>query len=214
MIAHKCDGCRYKGEHVEMGFKPFGVCYKETNLIEAQKNYNAETCPYNKKMFITNSGYDINKKTPYADKIAEAEQTWIKEEKPAYLPQLYKIEGVDLAEVSEEWPKENPYIKNIEIEAACGKINVALADLKKLIGPAIEAVAEIVGRLVKMISDALPSLFDTLGDVMEQIINLYPNKRVIHLAKHGKRRTRKKNINRILKYYKRNGPKAPVFAQN
>lgn len=45
-MAHKCDGCRYKGEHQEMGFAPFGVCFKETNLAKAQQNYNAECCPY------------------------------------------------------------------------------------------------------------------------------------------------------------------------
>ncbi len=45
-LNHKCNGCRYKGEHQEMGFRPFGVCLKETNLVKAEKNYNAECCPY------------------------------------------------------------------------------------------------------------------------------------------------------------------------
>ncbi len=45
-MAHKCDGCRYKGEHQEVGFCPFGVCTKETNLVRAEQNYNAECCPY------------------------------------------------------------------------------------------------------------------------------------------------------------------------
>ena len=45
-MKHKCDGCRYKGEHQEMMFRPFGVCMRETNLIRAEKNYNAEVCPY------------------------------------------------------------------------------------------------------------------------------------------------------------------------
>lgn len=43
---HKCDGCRYKGEHQEMMFRPFGVCTMTTNLIEAERYYNAEKCPY------------------------------------------------------------------------------------------------------------------------------------------------------------------------
>lgn len=43
---HKCAGCRYKGEHQEQGFKPFWICSRETNLIRAEKNYNAEVCPY------------------------------------------------------------------------------------------------------------------------------------------------------------------------
>lgn len=53
MTNHKCNGCQYKGEHQEMGFVPFGVCMLEHNLIQAEKNYNAEKCP-----FMTN-GEDI-----------------------------------------------------------------------------------------------------------------------------------------------------------
>ena len=48
-MGHKCDGCRFKGEHQEMMFRPFGVCLRELNLIEAEKNYNAERCPYENK---------------------------------------------------------------------------------------------------------------------------------------------------------------------
>lgn len=48
-MKHKCDGCKYKGEHQEMGFKPFGVCTKGFDLVEGQKVYNAEVCPYKKQ---------------------------------------------------------------------------------------------------------------------------------------------------------------------
>jgi hypothetical protein len=48
-MEHKCDGCRYKGEHQEMMFRPFGVCTRELNLVEAEKAYNAERCPYESK---------------------------------------------------------------------------------------------------------------------------------------------------------------------
>lgn len=47
-LFHKCNGCRYKGEHQEMGFASMGVCTRTTNLIEAEKNYKAEKCPYKK----------------------------------------------------------------------------------------------------------------------------------------------------------------------
>lgn len=47
-MAHKCDGCRYKGEHQEMMFRPMGVCNRGANLVEAVKNYEAEKCPYKK----------------------------------------------------------------------------------------------------------------------------------------------------------------------
>ena len=45
-MEHKCNGCRYKGTHQEMMFRHFGVCTRETLLIQAEKNYNAEVCPY------------------------------------------------------------------------------------------------------------------------------------------------------------------------
>lgn len=45
-MAHKCDGCRYKGEHKEMMFRPMGVCNRGANLLEAIRNYDAEKCPY------------------------------------------------------------------------------------------------------------------------------------------------------------------------
>lgn len=134
-------------------------------------------------------------------------------ENPEYLPQLYKIEGVDLAE-PEEWPKENPFL-NLkplpEIEETDDIINlfgqaseierqaykaaemlVTLAYAFKALQPIIEAIAETLRPTIKAI-----------GELTEQIIDLYPNKRVLHLAKHGKPRTRKKNINRIIKYFER-----------
>ena len=48
-LNHKCNGCRYRSEYQEMGFKPFGVCTRETNLREAEKAYKAEVCPYKTK---------------------------------------------------------------------------------------------------------------------------------------------------------------------
>lgn len=45
-MKHKCDGCKYKGEHQEMMFRPLEVCLRETNLIRARTNYNADICPY------------------------------------------------------------------------------------------------------------------------------------------------------------------------
>ena len=45
-MKHKCDGCRYKGGHREMMFKPFGVCLRETDIINAERTYKADKCPY------------------------------------------------------------------------------------------------------------------------------------------------------------------------
>lgn len=43
---HKCDGCKYKGEHQEMMFKPFGVCCRISDLVEAEMAYKADKCPF------------------------------------------------------------------------------------------------------------------------------------------------------------------------
>lgn len=202
MIAHKCDGCRYKGEHVEMGFKPFGVCYKETNLIEAEKAYKADVCPYKQ-----NEDREI--KTPYDAIISKVERELRGEEKPVYFPQQYKIKG-EFAEIEpvylpqlyeidpeplpeiEQWPIQNPYIT--------AEIGCALETLAK----ATIVLAETIENLTK----ALPPILKMCETVIHNIIDLYPDKRVIYLATHGKRRTRKKNKNRIIKWYERLGRNA------
>lgn len=46
MSGDKCEGCRYKCQHQEMMFRPIGVCTRATNLIEAERNFNAARCPY------------------------------------------------------------------------------------------------------------------------------------------------------------------------
>lgn len=202
MTTHKCDGCRYKGEHVEMGFKPFGVCYKETNLIEAEKAYNAEICPYKK-----NESREI--KTPYDDKIAEALRELRGEEKRPYTPQLFKIEGADLSD-PEQWTKATPYLEPLpEIEETDEIINLfgQASEIERQTLKAAEAIATLAAAvktlqpIFKTIAETLQPIIKTIGDLLEQIVNIYPNKRVIHLAKHGKGRTKKKNINRILKWY-------------
>lgn len=142
-------------------------------------------------------------KTPYDDKIAEAARLLREEDNPAYLPQLYKIEGVDLAEAEPEpWPKENPYLKPA--------VNIS-ADFEPLI-KGLARVASAFAKMVEKINACLPIITKAVACISETAINLYPNKRVIHLAKHGKGRTRKKNINRILKYFEREGKKRAVFA--
>lgn len=130
-MEHKCTDCRYKGEHQEMMFKPFGVCIKATNLIEAEKAYNADICPYEKEY---GSPFGLSVK---------ATQT--------------------LAEVFQN-----------------------------------------VFRAIKKIIPTLQELVNQTVKVCQEIVSFYPNKRVVHLALHAKKkRTRKKNINRILKDMRR-----------
>lgn len=45
-MVHKCEGCRFKGVHQEMGFCATPVCTKTMNLEDAAKAYAAKKCPY------------------------------------------------------------------------------------------------------------------------------------------------------------------------
>lgn len=68
--------------------------------------------------------------------------------------------------------------------------------LTPIIAPIVDHITAIVRNLAATVSDVLPS-------VVEAAFAAYPNKRVVHLAKYGHGRTKKKNIHRILKWYQR-----------
>ena len=84
---------------------------------------------------------------------------------------LYEKSEVEESPVRIEWPKENPYLM---FARGNGKSLSILAD-----------------NIMKLVVAMWEFMFDH-----------YPNRRVVHLAIHGKRaRTRKKNRNRILRYF-------------
>lgn len=71
-----------------------------------------------------------------------------------------------------------------------------LAFASKAITPVVEAI--------KGIMPVVKELANFIGKLYVSIMQEYPNKRVVHLALHGKKeRTRKKNINRIYKWLNR-----------
>ena len=72
-MTHKCDGCRYKGEHQEQGFIPFGVCLKERSLIKAEQNYKAECCPYIVDAYVEGTAEELQKSFVDLTAITETE---------------------------------------------------------------------------------------------------------------------------------------------
>ena len=145
-MAHKCDGCRYKGEHQEMGFVPFGVCLKETNLIRAEENYNAECCPYIVEV--------------YAEGTAE---------------ELQKTFDDLTGNESEDFQK------------------------------AVEAIQRLAQSITEVLTPVLDSAMKAIKKIMDAVLHVYPNKRVLHFAMHHpKERVRKKNIRRIMQWLERN----------
>ena len=68
-----------------------------------------------------------------------------------------------------------------------------LALLSEAFKPVVKAIESLIPAIKAVATVAL--IFG------KKIMQEYPNKRVLHLALHGKRRTRKKNMKRITKYF-------------
>ncbi len=61
----------------------------------------------------------------------------------------------------------------------------------------------VVDKVVGAINNLMPTITKVAEGFLEfynNIVTNYPNKRVVHLAKHGKRLTRKKNAKRISRW--------------
>lgn len=103
------------------------------------------------------------------------------------------------------FPDENRYkdeYKDYE-KAELLPVDQIEVQLKRL----VEAWSNIGQLIQKHIMPTVERLCKTLGSIFNEIVNTYPNKRVIYLAKHGKRRVRNKNIKRIIKWYEREAKK-------
>lgn len=150
-------------------------------------------------------------KTPHDDKIDAFAYSLAREGKPEYLPQLYETEDEPEAEPV-EWPKENPLL-NLkplpEIKETDDIIDLfgQTAEAKRQTMKAAEELAalayacEELQPIIESLAEMLKPVLAEIADIIEEMLNLYPNKRVKHLAKHAKKaRTRKKNINRIIKH--------------
>lgn len=71
-------------------------------------------------------------------------------------------------------------------------------------GQAIQAAYERIKPLAVAMAGLMPAIRNIINvakNISNRIMHEYPNKRVVHLAYHGKKaRTRKKNIRRIQKW--------------
>ena len=69
---------------------------------------------------------------------------------------------------------------------------------------AFTAVGEMCIFAAKVFSEAVSTAVSTVQAYTETLLSVYPNKRVLHLAKyHPKERVRKKNMRRVLKWVER-----------
>ena len=57
-------------------------------------------------------------------------------------------------------------------------------------------------RKLAATAEAAWSAFKRIVETIKDMVDNYPNRRVVYLAAHGKPKTRKKNVKRIVRYYK------------
>lgn len=142
-------------------------------------------------------------RTPHDDKIDAFTYSLTERGKPEHLPQLYETEDEpEPVEWSKEWPKVNPFLtpeKEKKFMEACGAYTEELNAFVEYATPYVERLAAAIGKMARLVEAYSKTISETLRPITINISS-YPNKKVIHLAKHAKKaRTRKKNINRIIK---------------
>ena len=80
----------------------------------------------------------------------------------------------------------------------------AFIKLREEIATAFEQYADALALLEKDIFTICKEIAAIYKEFSRLLFEQYPNKRVLHLARYGKGRTKKKNINRIIKWLERN----------
>lgn len=99
---------------------------------------------------------------------------------------------------------EEKYLKEIEdIDAAVEAVVRLWSEILKALNPFIKNLMETLLNISKKAA-YLKGYSDAYWREVWKSAENYPNKRVVHLAKHAKKeRVRKKNINRIIEWYAR-----------
>lgn len=89
------------------------------------------------------------------------------------------------------------YYNNLPAEkkAELEEKGVTKEQFVKFCGAVLNAIKNVTPILAKIVKWA--------KSTCEQILETYPNKRVLHLAKYGKPRVRKKNRRRIMKWFEK-----------
>ena len=76
----------------------------------------------------------------------------------------------------------------------------AIPAVQIMIDALVPAIQELIYAIAPLFAEAVKNI----TGISEAAINSYPNKRVLHLAKHHpKERVRKKNMRRVLKWIER-----------
>ena len=113
---------------------------------------------------------------------------------------------------------ENKYNFHFEFSEesikAFENFGAALAQAREYAREILEKLAEAINNIIDALMPIISDIVECSIKLLKTMIETFPSKRVIHLAKHGKRRTRKKNMARILNWYARQLKEYTAFAQN
>lgn len=86
-----------------------------------------------------------------------------------------------------------------------GQISEAQKAFAEALKPVVQEIARIIREIIAATKPIIDAIIERAKVLVEYVLELYPNKRVIFLATHGHGRTQKKNINRILKWLRKEG---------
>ena len=102
--------------------------------------------------------------------------------------------------------RENLYsgeVSSVTLKETAEEFNRAYPDVAKSVELATKALGEAFKSITSGLADFINALWESCLNIQNQIKN-YPNRRVVHLALHGRtERIRKKNTNRILRDLKK-----------
>jgi hypothetical protein len=105
------------------------------------------------------------------------------------LPNLYEMEEIETEEDA-PWPKVNPYIKAAE-EASITCVTTLTEETREALRT-LTATVEAVIHVASQVWGITKKMFESC-----------PSRRVVHLVTHGSPRVRKKNVKRLVRYYRR-----------
>lgn len=125
---------------------------------------------------------------------------------------LDEAPDIEAEEWAAEWPNDNPYIKPTTDATLTAEVSISpdVAKAFTALGEACKQAAETLGKVLRAVTDCVVTIArrEDIAQLLKATLKEAPP-RVRHLALHHKKyRTRKKNINRALRGYKRRSPKS------
>lgn len=93
--------------------------------------------------------------------------------------------------------------------------NISICENDEFIEMKALEAQEALAQIIDVITPLIKELFNRISKFSEAICSVYPNRRIVWLAfNHRKARIRKKNMNRIIRWYQREVQNAKLQTKN